>query len=265
VATLVPELSMPVGSVVHALRILRHLAESSDTQGVTAIARQLGISPSSCFNLLKTLEAEDFVHFEPVGKHYSIGPGLARIARSREATDPVVELARPRMQELAARFRVATGLWRLTENRRLVLVASADSDLATRLHMTLGQRLPMFIGAIGRCVAAHQPVPREQLQSSFRDLRWERAPTFTRYQQELDSVRKRGWAVDDGDFMRGLTTLAAPVVDRRDRVRYCLASTLFQGQLEERAITQLGLATAAAAGEIAEDWQPPTSASKSRR
>ena len=51
---------MTVGSVVQALAILRHLSEASKPLGVTAVARALGISPSSCFNLLKTLVAEDF-------------------------------------------------------------------------------------------------------------------------------------------------------------------------------------------------------------
>ena len=87
----------------------------------------------------------------------------------RRSRRPVQAL--PIMQELASRFRIASGLWRLTENKRLVLVASVDSDLATRLHMTLGQRLPMLIGAIGRCVAAHSTLSEEQLKEGFAQLR----------------------------------------------------------------------------------------------
>jgi len=230
---------MPVGSVVQALRILRHLAETRQAEGVTAIARQLAISPSSCFNLLRTLAAEELLVFDGTAKTYSIGPGLARLARSGKGDDSVVEAAFPAMQELASRFRMACALWRVSESKRLVLVASADSDLATRLHMTLGQRLPMFIGAIGRCVAAYSDLSEKQLSDGFATLRWERSPTLARYKREVALSRKQGWAMDDGDFMRGLTTIAAPVTDSRGMARYCIASTVFQGQLEEKSLHRL--------------------------
>jgi DNA-binding IclR family transcriptional regulator len=243
---------MPVGSVVHALRILRHLADARHPEGVTAIARQLGISPSSCFNLLRTLSQEDFLSFDPALKTYSIGPELARLARRGEGEDPVVRSALPLMQELASRFRIASGLWRLAENKRLVLVASADSDLATRLHMTLGQRLPMLIGAIGRCVGAHSTLSEGQLKEGFAQLRWERTPSFARYKREVAAARRSGWAIDDGDFMRGLTTIAAPVLDRRGAVKYCVANTLFQGQFEQDEVNELASVTAGLALQIAD-------------
>jgi len=238
---------MPVGSVVQALQILRHLAESQRADGVTSISRQLGISPSSCFNLLRTLAGEGFLVFDPAAKKYSIGPELGRLARMDEGEDPVVRAAMVPMQNLASRFRMACGLWRVAESKRLVLVASADSDLATRLHMTLGQRLPMLIGAIGRCVAAHSNLSDRQLAEAFGALRWERAPTLARYKREVAQVRREGWAIDDGDFMRGLTTVAAPVIDRRGAARFCVASTVFQGQLGERPLRQLVTETAALA------------------
>lgn len=235
---------MPVGSVVHALRILRHLTASQQAEGVTAIARQLAISPSSCFNLLKTLVAEEFLLFDATAKTYAIGPELARLAMHGQGEDPVVVAALPAMQELASRFRMACGLWLLSESRRLVLVAAADSDLATRLHMTLGQRLPMLIGAIGRCVAANCTLSDKQLSDEFAALRWERPPTLARYKREVASARRQGWAIDDGDFMRGLTTIAAPVIDPRGIARYCIASTVFQGQLEGKSLRRLAEDTA---------------------
>jgi len=241
---------MPVASVVQALRILRHLSEGTAPQGVTAIARQLGISPSSCFNLLKTLVGEQFLTFDTAKKTYAIGPELSRLARLGDGEDPVVRAALPRMQELASRFRMASGLWRLTESKRLVLVASADSDLATRLHMTLGQRLPMLIGAMGRCVAAYSRLSGKQLKEGFAQLRWERPPTFARYSKEVRTARSSGWAIDDGDFMRGLTTVAAPVLDSGGSVTYCVANTLFQGQLDKDEIPELGTLTARLAGDI---------------
>lgn len=241
---------MTVRSVVQALRIVRHMIDAAQPQGVTAIARQLDLSPSSCFNLLRTLVAEDFLRFDPVAKTYSLGPALMRLAQRAQSVDSALALARPRLEAFAARYGVASGLWRLSANQRLVLAAVADSDNATRIHMTVGQRLPMLIGAIGRCVAAHAGLADDALASRFAALRWQNAPTFARYKREVAQVRKSGWAVDDGDYMRGVTTIAAPVLDAEGSVVFCLANTLFRGQHDAHVVTQMCEETAAVAREL---------------
>lgn len=242
---------MIVGSVVQALRIVRHLADAAQPEGVNAIARRLAISPSSCFNLLKTLVVEEFLRFDESSKTYSIGPALSRLARRADDADAALLIARPQMEAIAAQFRLASGLWRLSSDR-LVLVAFANSELATRLHMTLGQRLPKLVGAIGRCVAAHATMPDKAFAEEFVSLRWERAPSFARYRKEIAAVQERGWAFDDGDFMRGLATIAAPILDADGVVRYCIANTLFQGQHGDRLVRQIGQATAGLACNLAE-------------
>ncbi len=237
-----------VPAVVQAIRILRHLARSGLPLGVTPIARELGISPSSCFNLLKTLTAEGLVEFDTEDKRYRLGAGLNDIARP---ADRLVERIRPKLEALAAGHAMASGLWSVTDGR-LVLVAFADSELATRIHMTVGQRLPMFIGAMGRCLAAQQNLSAAQAAEAIEPLRWARRPTPERYRREVLQAQRRGWAMDDGDFMAGVTTIAAPIVDGSNTVRYCIANTLFQGQASEQEIQAIGEETARCAIELSE-------------
>ena len=73
-------MGVKVNSVAHALAILRRLATSDHPEGVNAIARKVGISPSSCFNILKTLAAEDFARFDVVDKTYTLGAGAIDLA-----------------------------------------------------------------------------------------------------------------------------------------------------------------------------------------
>ncbi|MFO1395511.1 MAG: helix-turn-helix domain-containing protein [Burkholderiales bacterium] len=242
-----------VRSVVQAMRILRHLAGAPQPMGVNPLARALDLSPSSCFNLLKTLTAEGFLAFDAKAKTYAIGPALGDLARRADGGTMALAVVRPRLQAMAARFRVASGLWRLTPQGRLVLLAFADSEHTTRLHMTVGQRLPMLVGAMGRCVAGHAHLSRAALAKAFAELRWERAPAFARYAREVASARTRGWALDDGDFMRGLVSVAAPVQDGAGAVRFCIANTMFQGQYGAATVREIGQATAAMARECAAD------------
>lgn len=53
-----------VGAVVNAIQILRHLANAEGPEGATAIARATGISPSTTFNILRTLSNEQLTSFD---------------------------------------------------------------------------------------------------------------------------------------------------------------------------------------------------------
>jgi DNA-binding IclR family transcriptional regulator len=244
-----------VPAVVQAVSILRYLARADSPQGLTRIARELHISPSSCFNLLKTLAAERFVEFESIKKTYTLGAGLDEVAR---APGQLIERIRPDLEALAAKHEIASGLWSVT-NGRLVLESFVASELATRIHMTVGQRLPMYIGAMGRCLAAQGGSTATQVLEEVQALRWARRPTIDRYRRELAQVRRQGWAIDDGDFMAGVTTIAAPIVDANGRIRYCIANTLFQGQLSVAALQGIGMETARLAQRFSVEVPSPKS------
>ncbi len=218
-----------VGSVSSTVAILRLLAAGDQPLGVNAVARRLKLTPSSCFNILKTLADDDFVHFDPVTKAYSLGGGI--IAVARRALDPngAFELIRARAEELAQRRAVTIGLWRV-ERRRIVLVGYTAGVTTMRIHLTVGQRLPLLMGAVGRCIAAVERFDDAALSRGFAELRWQNPPSLAVYRAEVEETRRNGWGLDEGHFIRGVTTLAAPVLDGAGSVSSGISATMFSGQ-----------------------------------
>src|ERR1700694_5800610 len=53
-----------VKPVDNAIRIMRHLSISGRAHTLTRIARDLGINPSTCFNILRTLTAAHMIEFD---------------------------------------------------------------------------------------------------------------------------------------------------------------------------------------------------------
>jgi len=233
-------LKVPVGSIVHAVSILNFLSETEEGPGVTVIANALGISPSSCFNILKTLVAQEFIEFDPRGKTYSIGLGVVNLARRALNRNNIFPLVRSQLQACADEFGLAAGLWRLTRLDRLVLVGLAETEETTRIHLTIGQRLPMLAGAVGRCVAASSTMSRPDIGKHFKNIRWQKPITLTGYLDQVRAVKDRGWAVDADQYMRGVTTVAAAVTDDTGNVRFCLSGTVFSGRHGPEAITKIG-------------------------
>ncbi|MDO7842097.1 IclR family transcriptional regulator [Sphingomonas immobilis] len=231
VATSLPALSRPpVGSVVQAVAVLRFLGSRQDGAGVTAIARALGIGPSSCFNVLRTLVAEDMVAFDPVTKSYTLGLGTIDLARRALRRDAVVQAAEGPMAALADAHDAAIGLWRLAPRDRLVLAALAESEAATRIHMVVGQRQPAAAGATGRAMLATRRLDDGAIAAAFADLRWQNAPSLADYRAEIRATEARGFAVDVDQINRGIATVAAAIPDESGVARFVLSASMFAGR-----------------------------------
>lgn len=222
-----------VGSIAAAIAVLRHLSQIDGGQGVNAIARELGLNQSSCFNILKTLAAEKFVSFDPVSKLYSLGFGPIMLAR--RALDPANAFDHVRYQiDSAARAHDLTiGLWRLTSNpERMLLIGHSESDAPTRIQLSNGLRIPRMAGAMGRIVAAVRQMSRAQIAEEFAPLIWDDAPTLDNFLADVDHARVHMWAIDRDNYARGVTSLAVPVFDGTGALRYCLSLTMFSGRAQ---------------------------------
>jgi IclR family acetate operon transcriptional repressor len=241
-AITIPASSSPslVGSVVQAVAILRHLGTVPSGLGVTAIGRDLSISPSSCFNLMKTLVAEGLADFDPGTKRYTLGLGVAELARLSTARSDIIHRAAPAMQNLADGFDVACGLWRVTGTGRSVLVALAESDAATRIHIAVGQRQPSHAGAVGRAVLASTGATLESIAEGLALVRSQDPPGPKRYFEEIETARSRGWALDQDQLLRGVTSVASTVTDYDGTPRFAVSCTMFSGQHDARDLTAIG-------------------------
>jgi DNA-binding IclR family transcriptional regulator len=238
-----------VGAVVNALRILRCLSGSSRPLGVAAVTRATGISASTAFGILRTLARLHYVSFDETDKTYRLGLAMAEMAASLLGTSHA-ELIRPELERLAFRYETLILLWRVTEDNRLVLIDRAYSQIAVRVEIKLGYRMPLLAGAVGRCVAATLDVSSSELRRRFAGARWQTPLSFGAFEKQVLEARDRGWSLDDGYLFRGLTSVAALVVDEERRPRLGISGVSITGQQSPQALRALGHDLAALATDI---------------
>lgn len=231
---------MTVGSVKKAIAILRHLV-GAPPQGVNAIARVVAISPSSCFAILRTLTAEGFLDFDDATKTYriSIVPGQLFSTGAEEAMNGWRTWLEEKVRDLAVTYAVCAGIWHVRDDR-LELLHVADSPLDTRVQLSVGQRLPVHVGAMGRCIAAHEKLSDDELAAIVTGLRWQSPPAIADYASDVRAAARDGWAVDRDHYIRGVTTLGTAIADDQGVPTYCLNATSFSSQFDDASIVALG-------------------------
>ena len=252
-----------VGALVAGLNVLRYLVKAQSPVGVSYVARDVGISPSTCFNLLRTLVQEHLIDFDPETKNYSISFGMLELTQGWIERDRIVQFLKPRLSQIAAAHRVTATLWRRIGEDRVVLVEQANAESAVRIQMTVGQRLPIFIGALGRCMASFSGMPKDEIRRKFDALRWENPPQFDEYWDDLASIRSQGYAVDRDHFVRGITTIAVPVFGADGNPVFAFSAIGFSGQFSDAALRDLA-EDLLEQGKIGSQWLSSTGGSSNQ-
>ncbi|EIE48955.1 transcriptional regulator [Citreicella sp. 357] len=228
-----------VRALVNGIAILRYLQRACGGVGVTQAARDLGINPSTCFNLLRTLVHEGLVSFDPFTKTYALSMGVVSLAQGALAGDNHIHVLHPELQRLSLKFGVAMNLWRVVSEDRVVLVDRTEPTATVQISMRIGQRLPLFTGAFGRCFAAQSPLPRAAIERRFKKIRLARPPDFDQWFAGLDHVREVGLAVDRGNFAIGITTVAITLPGPRDQPFLAVSAIGISEQIDDAKLESL--------------------------
>ena len=238
-----------VPAVQNAVTILRLLAARGAPLGATQIARETELNVSSAFNILRTLAAEGLVSFDPGEKTHRIGMGLLEFAAPLLGANPA-DLIRPLMNEIAERQQVMIALWQITQTGRIVLIDRFTAPRIVQAVISRNSRLPVFAGAIGRCYAAALNLGHEAVREGYDGVRWQDAPGFAAYWQDVGRARETGTAFDHGNLFRGLEIVAAVARDATGTPRMGMSSITITGQHERADLHAVAASLVDAAGQI---------------
>jgi len=239
-----------VKPVSNAFRIIRYLQQRGAPARASQIAADLKLNMSTCFNILRTMVAEEVVDFSEPAKTYALGMGLAKLVDQSQIESLRTAAMQAMLERLSQDQSITTTLWRLSGPDRIELVAMASGPGELRLHMSMGLRLPRLMGATGRVIAGVTHMTKSQVRSGFRSLRWERDIDFETYWEGVQFAAEHGWAFDDGYYTRGITSIAAPVVSAQGEIPYVISLVAFRGQFEDEELPGVGAALKAFSEEF---------------
>ena len=91
-------------------------------------------------------------------------------------------------------------------------------------------------------MAAFSDEPWPQIEKRFKSLRWDKPIDLATWKREVELVRKRGFSIDRGNYMNGVTVIAVPLLDAARRVSHTLVATGLPDNLAGTASTELAKA-----------------------
>jgi DNA-binding IclR family transcriptional regulator len=198
-------------AIARAAAVLRLLGRSEAPLGVQAIARELGLVPSTCLYVLRALTEEGLVAFDSDTKRYALDAGVLTLARQWLRRDRFADHAQPVLDRLAQSFGLTMLGVQIFGLDRIVVVALSQSSQNFQLSTQIGSRFPALISATGRVIAAYGDYSEGELRARFDKLRWDDPPGFDAWLAQVADARRVGFAVDAGNYITGVTVVSAPV------------------------------------------------------
>ncbi|MAS13222.1 MAG: IclR family transcriptional regulator [Nitratireductor sp.] len=188
---------------------------------------QLGFSRSTLYRYLKTLTDAGFLTTFP-GRGYSLGPRVIELDYQIVATDPLIHVARPVMNELVLGYSGVSLLCRRYKQKVLCIHQETSTD-QFRSTYERGRARPLLQGAASLAVLAH--FSTYQLTKLYDEQSGEFAlaglgDTLPEVRETLKGIRQRGWVKTTGQVTKGVTGIAAPIFDGKKEIIGSLSLTL---------------------------------------
>ena len=200
-------------SVKKAFRILDILSNSSRSLGVTDLSKQLKVGKSTILGLTTALEELGVLVRDPVQKKYSVGYTLLELGRKAYTKMELKKIAQRPMESLMAKVGETIFLGVLNGNHVTILDV-VESPNEMKITSPPGARLPLLVGATGRVLLAQLDGDRARQIVEKMGLKRYTSKSVVdpkQFLKEVGKAREKGYAIDQEEFILGVTAVAAPI------------------------------------------------------
>ncbi len=232
-------------SVERGALILKTLSEHGSL-GVTDIARRLNLPKSITYRLLASLKAADLVRIESQNRRYSLGYGLLQMSADWLARIDVRNFAMPHLRRLRRETHETVAL-NLRDGDSRVTIERLDTSFEVRFVIDIGRPLPLHVGAAGKAILAFLPSDEIAEVMSRAELS---ARKEKRLLEDLDNVRRLGFADTCGERVAGSRSISAPVFNYESLAIASVSILSLQSRMQRREVNACRRCVKAAALEI---------------
>jgi DNA-binding IclR family transcriptional regulator len=204
-------------TLLRGLEVLNAFSEKEDL-GISDLARRLALPKSAVHRVIRTLANGRFVEQTPA-RRYRLGLKILELGNLCRLRLDLAARAQPILESLSNRAGANAHLAKLDGVEVFDLVR-VEHPAPLRITRNPMMRRPAHCTALGKAILAFENALRveEILAAGLTRLTRKTITNPERFRDELASVRKRGYAVDNEEFYSGTRCLAAPVFDDSGRV-----------------------------------------------
>lgn len=222
------EVKGKVKSLSKAIDILDVLCAARHGLTLNDLSVKCGYPKSTTHALASTMRDRGLICQLPDGS-YALGIRLFEYGSAFSRGFDISALSRPYLESLSA-LTGANSVISLLDGENAVSFDYAVSSSGIQILPQIGVRLPLHCTSQGKLMLAF--MPPQKVNSMYRRLEMTQFTPHTtadpdRLIEQLDMIRDKGYAIEDGEYKVGLRSVSAPVFDSSGTLRYALTTIGF--------------------------------------
>ncbi len=214
-----------VPMVGHTFRAIEIISNADKELSLQEVSDRAGITKSSTFRILFTLEKLGYINRNPQNGKYQLGLKILEMAQKLRAGQGILQVARPIMEKLQLKFGETVNLATL-QNGAIVYLEIIEGSHAFRMTGEVGTRAPLHASAVGKVLAAY--LPEVTVQTLLADTPLPRLTPNTITNRNallkmLLQIRNQGFAMDAEEVDLGASCVAMPIFTDGSQATYALS------------------------------------------
>jgi DNA-binding IclR family transcriptional regulator len=198
-------------TLLKGLQVLEALARSAGPRGVSELAKELDLARSNMHRTLRTLVEAGLVAQDAESGLYGCTLKLFELGSAIPVRSDIAGVADPIMQALSDQTNETVHLSAL-EGGDVIYLHKIDSTQPVRAYTKVGGRAPAYCVATGKALLAWQPESYlDHYGGALNPFTGRTLADLGALRGELLEVRRRGFAVNRGEWRDGVCGVAAPV------------------------------------------------------
>ncbi len=257
-----------VPAVENAIGILRCLqANGNRPSTMMEIARELEMNGSTCFNILKTMQASGLLGYDPDTKRYELGLAIVELSTIVNGGGQILRVTLEHVRKMTKVIGLTCLVAKMQEGQGFIVVGKADSNARqVRVTVSIGERFQPNAAVMAKAYYAWTP------QEEFDEMVAEhglpaRSPysitDIDSFKRDVGGVRLRGYSTSVGEYFQEHNAVGTAVIDPTGAVSHVLIVTGFASQITPRTLPLIGrhlnatarAITAEIGGTYPTDWK----------
>ncbi|TNM65369.1 IclR family transcriptional regulator [Aliirhizobium smilacinae] len=225
-----------------AVAVLRFLGAAGQ-QGatITEITEALHFKQSTAHRITTALERHALIDREQSTKRYRLGLALFAMGAAAADGTGLRQLARPAVLRLSAETGDTTFLMARAGFNAVCVDRQDGGYIIDTLTGHVGGQIPMGVGPASQAILAFLPTTEAEVILDTNYPLFQRYPNLTRktITDSMHSIRERGYAVDEGSLVEGISAVAVPILPRGRDAIAAIALNMTSARLSQERLPGL--------------------------
>ncbi len=197
-----------------SLKLLELVAQA-DGAGLTDLADQSAMAPSTVHRLLTSLAQHGMVTHDNETGAWTIGVKAFEIGTAYLRFRKLGTISRPFLKQLMEGCGETANI-AIEDDGDVVFISQVESHAPMRAFFRPGRRGPIHASGIGKAILSTWPDARIEALLAGRTLQHftdKTRDSVAMLLEDIAKIRIRGWSIDDEEHTLGMRCVAAPIFD----------------------------------------------------